>query len=153
MSTAETLQLITIGGILGAIGQLLRIVIGKRKMNDTAKQTEAENKDIQQRNATIAQVNAALPQVNAVLGERNAAPSPVLQEEPLKEMPWFSNQYLVISLLIGAAAGILSALFVQELKDKDLQKEFYTAVIAAGYAGADFIDGFMGKFINPSAGK
>jgi fluoride ion exporter CrcB/FEX len=147
MNTSDTLQLIAIGGILGAMGQLLRIVIGKRKMNDTAKQTETENKDIQQRNAAIAQVNAVLPQVNVAFAQQNATPSTILPEQPLKEMPQFSNQYLVISLLIGAAAGILSALFVQELKDKDLQKEFYTAVIAAGYAGADFIDGFMGKFI------
>ncbi|MEW6011286.1 MAG: hypothetical protein CIT03_01880 [Methanobacterium sp.] len=53
---------------------------------------------------------------------------------------WFNKTQLLLSLIIGGVAGFLVGLF---LSGDPMDKTFYLAVIAAGYAGSDFIEGFL----------
>jgi uncharacterized membrane protein YeaQ/YmgE (transglycosylase-associated protein family) len=55
---------------------------------------------------------------------------------------WFNPTRLIISLVIGGLAGLFAGLF---LSGQIINSTFYLAVIAAGYAGADFIEGFLQK--------
>ncbi|MGH8093938.1 MAG: hypothetical protein ACREIF_10760 [Chthoniobacterales bacterium] len=55
----------------------------------------------------------------------------------------FEASQLLVSLLIGAIAGLFSALAIwQKMASLD-NRETLLALVAAGYAGADFIEGFM----------
>lgn len=77
--------------------------------------------------------------IRAVIGLKKAG---VLQQEKMDFTQPFSSSYLMITLMIGFIAGSLSGLmigipgFVTDLKIEKL-----LAVVAAGYAGADFIEG------------
>jgi F0F1-type ATP synthase membrane subunit c/vacuolar-type H+-ATPase subunit K len=102
----EILVLIALGGLLGAFGQGLRVVVGLKKVYD---QAHADKTDF-----------ASL----------------------------FDTSKLVVSLFIGFLAGGLAILFMDK---PAMGKEFYTMLIGAGYAGADFIEGFVQKTL-PSAG-
>lgn len=115
--------------MLGAIGQVIRVVIGIKKLKE--KQSEAKQQN--EENIRNAQ------QLAAASGTPAQTPTPVL-------MPEFSGQRLSISILIGFSAGVLAALFGQD--DLTEGKSFYAAIIAAGYSGADFIESFMSKFWN-----
>lgn len=53
---------------------------------------------------------------------------------------WFNKTQLIVSLIIGGLAGFLAGLF---LSGDTMNTAFYLAVIAAGYSGSDFIEGFM----------
>ena len=55
----------------------------------------------------------------------------------------FQASTLVVSLLIGFVAGVLAIVGVIGLEAETIGKETMLAVIASGYAGADFIEGFM----------
>ncbi|MBI5694884.1 MAG: hypothetical protein HZC51_03950 [Nitrospirae bacterium] len=58
----------------------------------------------------------------------------------------FVTNQLVISLLIGGIAGSIASLFYLGdcgSPDKCIDKELMFTLFAAGYAGADFIEGFM----------
>lgn len=64
---------------------------------------------------------------------------------------------LVVSILVGFVAGILAwvvadkAMAVDFLKgDAETVKKAVLAIIAAGYAGTDFIEGIMGKLLSKS---
>jgi hypothetical protein len=127
MNTSDTLQLIAIGGILGIIGQIIRFIVGMKKLKEDKAEAQQLNERITQANAT-ANITA------------NA--------EMLAPIPSFSNRQFGISLLIGMSAGIIAALFSQEVKQ---DKAFFAAIIAAGYAGADFIEGFMSKIIGKNS--
>jgi hypothetical protein len=96
----SVLNLVSLGSILGAIGQGARMIVGIKKTFDEA--------------------NAQNTSFDAV----------------------FDVKQLVVSLIIGAIAGGLASLAL--LSDPgQLSKESIFALIAAGYAGADFIEGFM----------
>jgi len=57
----------------------------------------------------------------------------------------FSTSTLVISLIIGFVSGVL-ALISMAGTDSDLvDQSMMIAVLGAGYAGTDFIEGFMKK--------
>ncbi len=103
-TASEWLQLIGIGLISGSLGQAARTVVGLKKLNDKAEETDHTFSE------------------------------------------FFSSQKLVISLLIGAVAGAFSAIALAP----DLAKLSTTQIlgfIAAGYAGADFIEGFMSRML------
>lgn len=53
---------------------------------------------------------------------------------------WINKTQLVISLIIGGLAGFLAGLF---LSGDVINTAFYLAILAAGYSGSDFIEGFM----------
>lgn len=53
---------------------------------------------------------------------------------------WFDPNELWVSLLLGAVAGAFAAI---GMMGEVIDKRFLLACIAAGYAGSDFIQGFM----------
>ena len=55
---------------------------------------------------------------------------------------WFDAKLLATSLMIGGIAGACGAIF---LLDQELEKQTLLALVTIGYAGTDFIEGFMKK--------
>ena len=55
---------------------------------------------------------------------------------------WVDSKQLVISIIIGAVAGILGAI---SLYGEVINKQLLITLITIGYAGTDFIEGFMSK--------
>ena len=66
---------------------------------------------------------------------------------------WFQPAQLVvtvgISLAVGAIAGVLAILNEPSL-GTSITRSFMLAIIGAGYAGTDFIEGIMTKGTPPS---
>lgn len=105
MSAEDITYAVMAGGLLGLLGQGIRMAIGFKKLAD----------------------------VNTQKPERN-------KEE-------ISTSRLIISLFIGFIAGALFHLVDQgEFENR----EYVFAVIAAGYAGADFIEGLFNTYIRKS---
>ncbi len=62
----------------------------------------------------------------------------------------FEYARLLISLLIGVLAGALAAIAATTaigVTPGLLDTQTVLALVAAGYAGADFIEGFVGKYL------
>jgi putative chitinase len=106
MDSQHLLFGILLGGLLGFSGQVIRVVVGMKKMYDKTRDTTTPS-----------------------------AP----------EQKSFETQRLVISLIIGFVAGVLAALALNIKDVPNVTKEMASGIIAAGYAGADFIEGFMRK--------
>jgi len=103
----DMLVLIMLGGLLGAFGQGLRVVVGLKKVYDQAHVDGADFASL------------------------------------------FDTSKLVVSLFIGFLAGGIAILFM----DKPVMGNgLYTTLIGAGYAGADFIEGFVQKALPTAAG-
>lgn len=94
--------LILVGGLLGTVGQGIRVVVGLKKLYDEALQSG---------------------------------------EDFSKN---FSAATLFFSLLIGFVAGVLGVLSIADM-EKGLSKDQVLTLIGIGYAGADFIEGFVKK--------
>lgn len=92
----EYLILILLGGIMGIVGQLIRVVIGLKKAADT----------------------------NQVIDYKRTILS------------------LILAFAIGGIAGVLAAINMTEVK---IDKTTLISFLAAGYAGTDFIEGFISK--------
>lgn len=92
----DYLILILLGGILGTVGQLLRVIIGLKKAADA----------------------------NIVTDYKRTSLS------------------LVLAFAVGGVAGILAAI---NTVDSSVDKSTLLAFLTAGYAGTDFIEGFMSK--------
>lgn len=107
MSTADLINEILVGGLLGAIGQGIRVAVGLGKLN-----TSNVNK--------------------AIDGDD--------KEE-------FSPARLILSIFIGMIAGAIAALLKGPVSDSGA-KEYYFPIIAAGYSGADFIEGVFNTAIS-----
>ena len=104
MGTTEWILALLLGGILGMIGQGIRMVMGLKKANDEA----------------------------SAKGER-------LRSE-------LDGSRLMLSLLIGFIAGALAVIgLTGSTKLASLDKELIVTIIGAGYAGTDFIEGFINK--------
>jgi hypothetical protein len=101
MSAIDWLQLLLLGALVGASGQMARLVVGLKKLNDTAVQ-------------------------NSTTVQQELVPSRI-----------------VISLAIGAVAGILGALSLGIKPNSAVEASTLATLIAFGYAGTDFIEGFM----------
>jgi len=103
-SPFNILAVIILGAILGMVGQGLRVVVGLKKMNDTA------------------------------------------TREGISSDELFKTKQLLMSLFIafaiGAIAGVLAAM--SKVNSAINEAEIF-AFVAAGYAGTDFIEGFMKK--------
>jgi uncharacterized membrane protein YoaK (UPF0700 family) len=106
MEINQALSYLILGGILGAVGQGIRVIVGLKKQYDEALQLKVS----------------------------------------MKEM--FDAKRLFVSLLIafivGAIAGILGVI---NYFGKTVTKEFIITLIGIGYAGTDFIEGFVKKAI------
>jgi len=104
----EWFQVLGIGAVAGVIGQCIRVVVGLKKVNDTASATASSVGDLIQPGR------------------------------------------LVVSLVIGAIAGALASTMILTNLSKVTPQEFF-ALAAAGYAGADFIEGFMNRVVPTGA--
>jgi hypothetical protein len=99
MTAADYLTLILLGGILGMVGQGIRVIVGIKKVNDA--------KD---------------------------------SDNPLKYQRTIMSLFIAFS--IGGIAGVLAAIGSMEAP---IDKATIIAFLTAGYAGTDFIEGFMMK--------
>ena len=100
-----------LGGLLGIIGQSIRIIVGLKKTYDTSQQ----------------------------------------QHVPVKTL--FDTRQFFISLLIGFIAGTLITLWKFNFgqgNQFDWSRDVVVEVIAVGYAGTDFIEGFVKKYLPPA---
>ncbi len=104
------LDVLLVGIIIGAAGQVGRMIVGIKKEMDAAK---ANGK---------------------------------------KWEEWFDTKQLIVSLFLGAVAGVL---YAAARLGVVIDKAFLLGGIAAGYAGADFIEGFMTKSLpaSPTTGS
>lgn len=100
---------LTVCGLLGLVGQGIRVIIGLKKL-----QEEAESEA------------GSAPQTKMVYDQK------------------FDARQLWLSLLIGFIAGCLANLVREE---GEIGKEVQAAMIAAGYAGTDFIEGVLKKVL------
>jgi putative chitinase len=104
MTPTDWLIVLTLGLIMGAVGQGARIVIGLKKAKDEA-----------------------------------AASSKTLADV-------FEPSTLLVSLLIGAAAGAVAAV-TTITSNANVSSTMLLALAAAGYSGSDFLEGLMAKFV------
>lgn len=65
------------------------------------------------------------------------------KQKPFSDL--FSTSTLVVSLLIGFVAGVLALIGTSGIDTELIDKNTMLAIIGAGYAGTDFIEGFMKK--------
>jgi hypothetical protein len=96
------LQIIALGGVMGALGQGVRTIVGFKKLNDAAS-------------------GQAVGVPDLISGERLIIP-------------------LVIGFIAGALAGASTITNIDSVSGQQM-----LALVAAGYAGADFIEGFMSR--------
>ena len=86
--------------------------------------------------------------IRVIVGLKKAAESAQAAGSTLKQD--FNGARLLVSLLIGAIAGVLAALpFISQAETITYQT--LVALLGAGYAGADFIEGFMRKAVPDSS--
>lgn len=114
MDIQQILLHLLLGGLLGLVGQGVRVVVGLKKLNEEAKSRGSSFK-----------------------------------EE-------FAASQLLVSLLIGFCAGILAmiaAIDMEQAKPETITTKIIMSIIAAGYAGTDFIEGFMRDKLPPSGNK
>jgi hypothetical protein len=112
-------------GLLGLIGQSIRVIIGLSKLKQEADARSQESK-----------VKAA--------NDSNVAPkTPQAIYNGL-----FDGSQLGLSLLIGFVAGCLASFTRDE--NAPINREVQLAIIAAGYAGTDFIEGAFKKVLPAS---
>ena len=105
----DWLMLILLGGLLGTVGQGMRVIVGMKKLFEESQQKGTDMKTL------------------------------------------FSGSTLGFSLLIGFVAGVIGALGIAGPHSGEISKETVITLLGIGYAGADFIEGFVRKYI-PVAG-
>jgi hypothetical protein len=109
LNATQWLIVIGFGAVLGATGQLVRMLPGLKKFNDEVAAKRADPRLL------------------------------------------FSAARLVVSILLGALAGALGAITMQFDPQKGIELNRVISLIAIGYAGADFVEGFIQKYI-PGSG-
>ncbi len=62
----------------------------------------------------------------------------------MKKQAWFDKKRFITSMLIGMVAGALASI---ALLGQDIDRTLLISLVAAGYAGTDFIEGFFRKHI------
>jgi hypothetical protein len=82
----------------------------------------------------------------AVIGVKKAADEAAAKCQTRID-EWFDMKRLIFSLIVGAIAGCLAAILLIETP---VNKELLLGLVAAGYAGADFIEGLMSKYTPPT---
>jgi hypothetical protein len=106
---------VLLAALLGTVGQLIRVVAGLKKLNDT---------------------NSAASLSNQAAA---AGGPPPITPEPFKPAVLFTS--LGIAVCIGALAGVLSSI----LGGYADTRQAMLAIVGAGYSGTDFIEAFMRK--------
>lgn len=110
MDASQWLTVLLLGGLMGMIGQAVRVIIGLKKAND-----EANN-----------------------------------QSMTFKEV--FQPHSLLTSLLIGFVAGSL-AIATQAKTATNVDSSLLLGIMAAGYAGTDFVEGFFKRYLGGAGGN
>jgi len=105
MSAEQWLVVLLLAGLAGAGGQVARVVVGLKKLNDAA---AAEGKTM----ADMIDVSR-----------------------------------LSVSVLIGFVAGMLAAIGMFDPAKPEINGEVLMGFAAAGYLGADFIEGLMSRHL------
>ena len=105
MDAMGWITLILLGGILGFVGQGIRVIVGIKKANDKAAEESKSFRDV------------------------------------------FDGRLLLYSLLIGFVAGALAIFALTTSGTEQIARSLIIPVIAAGYAGTDFIEGFVSKHL------
>ncbi len=83
----------------------------------------------------------------AIIGVKKAADEAAAKCQT-KVDDWFDVKRLMFSLIVGGIAGCLAAIVLIE---SPVNKELLLGLVAAGYAGTDFIEGLMSKYTPPAA--
>jgi hypothetical protein len=99
-TAVQWIQILVLGSLLGAAGQLIRAIAGLKKLSDDA------------------------------------------SRQGLRMSDCFAPSQLVISVMIGAVAGLLGAIGLG-LDLAQITPGELTPLIGFGYAGSDFIEAFM----------
>lgn len=111
MSAQNYVMLILLGGLLGIVGQGVRVIVGLKKVNDQAAEESKAFQDV------------------------------------------FNLRVLLVSMLIGFVTGavaIISLDAAEQSSERQLEATLHgyiAPVLAAGYAGTDFIEGFVKKYL------
>jgi hypothetical protein len=106
MTAADWITGLLLGGLLGILGQGIRIIVGLKKLNDEA----------------------------SVQGKSFSSK--------------FQGSRLGLSLLIGFIAGGLAVIgFAETPGFRNPSRELIVTLLGAGYAGTDFIEGFIRKYL------
>ena len=103
MTASQWIMQFLLGGVLGALGQAIRVVVGLKKLNDAALREGRSFREV------------------------------------------FSASTLAMSLLIGFVAGALGVLSLVANLQANIERQQVMLLIGIGYAGADFIEGFVRK--------
>jgi hypothetical protein len=82
----------------------------------------------------------------AIIGVKKAADEAAAKCQT-KSDEWFDVKRLMFSLIVGGIAGCLAAIVLIE---SPVNKELLLGLVAAGYAGTDFIEGLMSKYTPPT---
>jgi putative chitinase len=114
MDSQHLLFGILLGGLLGFSGQVIRVVVGMKKMYDKARETTKQEPTPTDNLTTLVQGN-------------------------------IETKRLTISLIIGFVAGVLASITFKIAGSTSISQETVSGLLAAGYAGTDFIEGFMRK--------
>jgi len=104
LTASAWLVLIALGGLMGMLGQGIRVIVGLKKAQDLAHQ----------------------------------------QGKTLAEK--FEPSTLLVSLLIGFIAGALASLALSKVNET-ISPQLLIGFMGAGYAGTDFIEGFIRKYL------
>ena len=80
--------------------------------------------------------------IRVIIGVKKAHEKPINMNKEMKE--WLDLKRLLVSLIIGAIAGCLGAIV---LLGTAVNREFLLGLVAAGYAGTDFIEGIMRSYL------
>ena len=78
----------------------------------------------------------------AVIGIKKAADEAAADGKTRVD-EWFDVKRFLFSLIIGAIAGCLAAILLLEAP---VNQELMLGLVAAGYAGTDFIEGLISKY-------
>ena len=103
MAAQELILVILLGGILGTVGQGIRVIVGLKKLYDESLQ------------------------------------------KGIAFAEGFKGSTLLFSLLIGFIAGVLGVIGLENFDGLLVGREQVLTLIGIGYAGADFIEGFVKK--------
>jgi hypothetical protein len=103
MNAVDWLPVLTLGALLGAVGQVIRTIPGLKKLKD----------------------------------------DPAARFDPMQ---------LMMSVIIGAAAGVIAMITLEVTSGKAISTQDIITVIAAGYTGADFIEAFISKSMSSGGG-
>ncbi|MFC0184207.1 hypothetical protein SAMN04515674_102261 [Pseudarcicella hirudinis] len=118
ISTPDVINNIVAGGLLGILGQGIRVIVGLKKANDAAQSTA---------------------QAQSLAGDKTASSRQVFNDN-------FDTKRFVLSLFIGFVAGALAIMF--SVTGSQLNQQAILTTLAAGYAGTDFIEGLLNKYVN-----